>query len=737
MLLLVFDVVLSQQAVCASHPDSEAMRVRPVTVTDAIEMTHFENLNGAEAALFSPDKEKFLILTRKGDVEKNTNRYSLLLFRVSDGPRSVADTLVSFSSASNRPAITLVKWLDQRRIAFLGENQGETQQLYIIDSETRKLERITDHRTNLISFAIGPDGDSFFMAEGDERSLLDDKSKRRGVIVSHQALPDLITLRQRLHSREYPLLFMKRAGNAGEMLVQARGISSLSALSLWLSPNGRYLILKRMVLSSPPAYWEGYSDHWIKAELRENRFDRVLLSLYQFEIIDTANGQSQILLDAPTGFAPSEIAWAPDSHSIVITGTYLPLDLADESERKARESKRFVIEMTIPDKTLTVITDQNLRLQRWDYETNTLVFTNGDKSRTSVGAMIAYRKADHKWTRVDADQLNFTHNGASDVTVKEGINTPPLLVRLDRESKQTRVLLDPNPQFKALKFGNVESIHFSAAKGQACKATLYLPVDYQLGNKYPLVIQTHALNLERFAIDGPFSTAFAAQPLAGVGFVVAQLQENTSRTETPSEVPDEASSYEGVIDYLDKRGLIERDRVGIIGFSRTGLAVEYFLTHSSYRIAAASLADISDAGYFRYLALLNMDPGFARDSEIVNGGIPFGETLSSWLRNSPGFNLDKVMAPVLLAAQDPMSLFFEWEWFAGLSRLGRPVELVYLPEGGHVLVKPSDRMISQQGNVDWFRFWLKNEEDTDPSKAEQYRRWGDLRRQLQQLPINH
>jgi len=29
---------------------------------------------------------------------------------------------------------------------------------------------------------------------------------------------------------------------------------------------------------------------------------------------------------------------------------------------------------------------------------------------------------------------------------------------------------------------------------------------------------------------------------------------------------------------------------------------------------------------------------------------------------------------------------------------------------------------SQQGNVDWFRFWLKGEEDPDPAKAEQYAR---------------
>jgi len=56
------------------------------------------------------------------------------------------------------------------------------------------------------------------------------------------------------------------------------------------------------------------------------------------------------------------------------------------------------------------------------------------------------------------------------------------------------------------------------------------------------------------------------------------------------------------------------------------------------------------------------------------------------------------------------------------------VELVVLPAGQHVLERPWDRLTSQQGNVDWFCFWLKGEEDPDPAKAEQYARWRRLRK---------
>ncbi len=49
-------------------------------------------------------------------------------------------------------------------------------------------------------------------------------------------------------------------------------------------------------------------------------------------------------------------------------------------------------------------------------------------------------------------------------------------------------------------------------------------------------------------------------------------------------------------------------------------------------------------------------------------------------------------------------------------------------DGVHVLEKPWDRMASQQTNVDWFCFWLKGEEDPDPAKVEQYKRWRELRK---------
>jgi hypothetical protein len=285
--------------------------------------------------------------------------------------------------------------------------------------------------------------------------------------------------------------------------------------------------------------------------------------------------------------------------------------------------------------------------------------------------------------------------------------------------------MDLNPQFQNLALARVEEITWKDAHGVEVKGGLYWPPDYVAGKKYPLVIQTHGWTSDKFWMDGPWATALAAQALAGKGFFVVQVPDPDWHIwVTSKEAPRAMESYEGAIDYLDRRGLIDRNRVGITAFSRTYWYVTYTLTHSEHHFAAAALTDGVDYSYFQYMAL----PNTADEFEQVYGGPPFGKRMPQWLEQSPAFLMDRVETPLRIQALGPESVLLDWQWYSGLSRLGRPVEMTYIPEGTHILEKPWDRMISQQGNVDWFCFWIKGEEDPDPAKAEQYRRWRNLRK---------
>ena len=113
------------------------------------------------------------------------------------------------------------------------------------------------------------------------------------------------------------------------------------------------------------------------------------------------------------------------------------------------------------------------------------------------------------------------------------------------------------------------------------------------------------------------------------------------------------------------------------------------------------------------------------------------EGLQQWLKNAPPFNLDKVRTPVRLLAFGFGSVLEQWEWFTLLRKMQKPVEFLYLPDAVHLVVKPWERMVAQQGLVDWFRFWLKGEEDSNPVKAPHYARWRELRKlQMAQVPAD-
>jgi dipeptidyl aminopeptidase/acylaminoacyl peptidase len=716
---------------------SERRQQHAVTVADAIQMTQFGDLNyirGMSAkydvAHFSPNGKQFVIVTARGNIDTNTNEYFLLLFQTDQALRSpVAEVLVTMSSSSNSPGISDITWVNNSTIAFRGENPGEVQQVYEVDCETRRITKLTNQPSGITAYAFTPNGKEFFFLTPRPEPFLDGSAARQGVVITTQLLPDLLAGKDTQKRSEVVDLFVKKRGQ--EVPIRIQG-DFYRWSPLWPSPNGQYLIAMTTILDIPEN-WRDYEDYWLQAHIRTSSPSHSSPKMVsQYELINIESGQTGALLEAPAHYVAcgsASIVWSPDGNSVVVSGEHLPLNVADPVERKLRQSKKMVAEIKMPGLKIVPITSREVCPLRWDSATETLLMglTSYRTQVHSYEQLLAFQEGLGGWKEIAFPQSGLGQNDRIAITLEEDMNAPPKLFVRDVHTGQKSLLLDLNPQFKDLKFGPVQNVTFAATDGHKVSAGLYLPPDYVAGKRYPLVIQTHGWDPERFWIDGVYSSGSAAQPLVGRGIVVLQVDEGGT-IGTAGEYREKASAYEGAIDYLDRSGVVDRDRVGIVGFSRTGLGVEYALTHSKYHFTAATLADHSDGGYFAYLSRL---PGWgwtSLDSEAINGGLPFGDHLVSWMRESPGFNLTKVRTPVREEAYSAFSLPGAWEWFAGLSRLSKPVELIYIPDGDHVLVKPWERMVSQQGNVDWFSFWLQGYEDPNPDKADQYKRWRQLRK---------
>ena len=565
---------------------------------------------------------------------------------------------------------------------------------------------------------------SSMLAEAPDKNLLDEETLRHGFEVTSERVEDLV----RGHISTFvPELFLKRTGRAERRLrTQDPFDSGVNDLSL--SPDGRYLVLKTDAVN-PPGQWAQYDDPNIQTAFRSKAGAGHSTRILHYEIMDVRTGRSDVLLDAPATYAPSDVLWSPDSKSLLLCGTYLPLNGTNPSQFESRRMKRFVVEIDVATRRITEITSEDLRPVYWNPRTNIVQF-NALASPGQAGVpqgTAFYQKAGGLWSRLAATP-ELAADSPPEILVDEDLNRPPRIMELDPRTGRRTVRMDLNPQYAHLIFGREKEIHWAAADGSDLIAGLYLPPDYEPGKRYPLVIQTHGFDSHEFWLDGSHTTAFAAQPLANKGIAVLQLNDIFVDTmDTPQEMSHVLDVYESAIDYLDEAGIIDPNRVGLIGFSRTCMYVKYAVARSRHRFAAALVADGVDAGYFQYLLYFNSEPRMASEFESVIGGAPFSDGMQLWLRNSPGFLLDRVETPILIQAIGPESVLGEWQWFDGLRRLGKPVEMLYLPVGTHVLVRPWDRMASQGTAVDWFAFWLNGDEQSDPSKVEEYARWRKLR----------
>jgi hypothetical protein len=711
------------------------MMPRSFTVLDSIRMARFVQSMDAPVVHFSPDRSKFVVVTRVGNLEENSNEYSILLFdvdKIDSAPQP--RRLLTLSTSSNGPAISSLEWLaDSRTVVFLAEWPERKSSICALDVETQHVRQIVENTAGVAAFDVSPDlAKVVFISREAGPPLVDEDERRHGVVITSQSLLDLVRRAGTKENFGPARLFVKTASSVARRVELTDAISAFPGLSL--SPDGRYALI-RIYPIEVPDHWREYDDPLLQVFIRAKRPRGAPLRLYCYVVVDTETGLARRLLDAPSPWGMS-FAWSPDSASVVLGSTFLPLIVGDRSERAARQKGCFIAEIGVESGVVTSIAVGDarvpgaLRLAGWDRVTNSVLLRgpiNGDPAASE--RTIAYRKMNHVWRIVDDFESKQTEQDFFEVDVEEDLNTPPRVVATDCATGVKTVVFDPNPQFRDLTLAQVEEISWTTADGRQVKGGLYWPPGYVEGNRYPLVIQTHGWRRTAFMPDGMWTTGFAAQALAAKGIIVVQAADAVdSRTlTTPEEGSLAVASFEALVDSLDERRLIDRARVGLMGFSRTCYHVKCALTRSEYSFAAAAITDGIDAGYFQYMAVANSENMVGAEYEKMNGGLPFGPGLRSWMDSAPGFHLDKVRAPLRIEAIGLPDVISEWEWFAGLSRLGKPVEFLLIPHGAHILEKPWERMISQQGNVDWFCFWLKGEEDDDPAKREQYARWRELR----------
>lgn len=761
MRIYVFAAVLCVRAAAFSPLVAEGA-VGP-SVRDIVEFTSIVQPQPHDADALrrqtSPDGKRAFIVTRQGKVASDTNRYQILMLdldphRLALGKPAPPDVVFTFDAkfddSAGYVALVEVQWANDRMLLFRAKISNEIFQVYSLDLETRQLVQLTHAPLSVTSFAASRDLKRLVYATRVPSPPM--RPGERSIVVGNQ------WARSVLYGRMFPNHQISKfafyvqdvgQGSAPRPLGEPFFLTNLGLPVANISPDGRWAILPRYERDRARAWSQQYPLLGEAAEVFGPAMKRDPLGYFTGSMGFTARrmvawrldeAREQPILDAPDdalmggGQLRPDKVWQPSGKSVVLAGTHLPLVDGQQSTASHvieywPDSGRWTIVARLKGRLDSALGDGD-RLDIVDGATpRRFQRTDGDRWREVVPAVTvapdaaAASGARSAWT----------------LDIQQALNQPADAVARS-PSGQTVRLTTLNPQYDAKTWGAMSVYAWRDSQGRPWQGGLLTPSDAVQGKRLPLVIQTYVFDPKSFYLDGPnrglYSSAYPGRALSREGMLVLGMPFRPEAG-TVKHAADENRVFndgvKSVVDALVREGRVDPDRIGIIGFSATGSKVMNLITFSGLPVRAATLADGDSDTLFSYA----LGYGFADVKwgyrEAINGGIPAGPDLATWVARDPSLHTDCVKTALRIESYGT-PITNHWDIYSMMRRQYKPVEMILIPDGTHALAMPGERMISLQGNVDWFRFWLQGAKrdvlllaaETPSSLRAQYKAWEQM-----------
>lgn len=271
---------------------------------------------------------------------------------------------------------------------------------------------------------------------------------------------------------------------------------------------------------------------------------------------------------------------------------------------------------------------------------------------------------------------------------------PPRLVAIGTESKTSRVLLDPNPAFRAERLGVERTLTLTDRYGNSTLARMLLPPHFTPGKRLPLVLTNY--NCDGFLLGGSGQDV-PEHVLAGLGFaaVCVDLGFDVVHRVPEFEVTQDSVSlmgrdfFEDVVKQLDHEGIVDPKRVSLNGFSGGSTAVALTISQTDVFTAAA----VTTNGSLDPIVCYVTSPRDVCATLSRKDGLPLPyDGPSGVLRNSPALHVEKIRTPLLMQLAE-VEYVAMLQLFSAMPRalIAEAVDLiVYIERGG-----PAGRRISE------------------------------------------
>ena len=276
------------------------------------------------------------------------------------------------------------------------------------------------------------------------------------------------------------------------------------------------------------------------------------------------------------------------------------------------------------------------------------------------------------------------------------------------QTMAARKISDTGAQIASWPKHTREVVKWKSQDGAEIEGVLHKPADFQAGRRYPLLIVIHGgpTGVSRpvpygqvgyYPVDGFLAKgALVLEPnyrgSAGYGEAFRSLNVRNLG------IGDAWDVLSG-IDALVQQGLVDKDRVGSMGWSQGGYISAFLATRHSDRFKALSVgAGISD--WMTYYVNTDIHP-FTRQYLKAT---PWDDP-KIYADTSPMTYIKQARTPTLIqhGGEDPrVPIPNAFQLYQGLRDQKVPVQLSIFKGFGHGLTKPKANRGAMQQNLDWF-----------------------------------
>ena len=268
-----------------------------------------------------------------------------------------------------------------------------------------------------------------------------------------------------------------------------------------------------------------------------------------------------------------------------------------------------------------------------------------------------------------------------------------------------------NPHLGHSHFGRAEFIDYVLPDGESRKGVLLKPSSEIAEPPYPLIVSVYPRwhhREKQNLFGGGITQEGNAQLYATRGYALLWPDMTDSRDEF---INDAAHFVLPAVDKAVELGLADPTRLGLIGHSAGGYAVNALVTQTDRFSAAISMAGVSDMiSCYGYVWPDGSVYG-QKEQEQLYGGPPW-EVPQDYLENSPFMYVRNVNTPMLFIhgdSDDACGWQVSAEMFAALRRLGKQAEFALYRGEGHL---PTDWGAANKVDLwnriqNWFNLYLE------------------------------